>query len=164
MHLLSRHQSQVFTAFGLSKKFKPLKGVPQGGVESPIIWLISYDICLARLKKKNRQFFLNIYPLLHYPTLPALISPSTPVTITLTSFMDDLDLFFGDLDQLTLGLQTLQKFNNIVGTKANPAKSSYIPFNSPCDNPLIINNQILNTATKYKKQRLLGSIFNIASG
>jgi hypothetical protein len=78
--------------------------------------------------------------------------------------MDDLALFFGDPNQLTICLQILQKFNNIVGIKANPAKGSYIPFNSPCENSGIINNQIVNTATKYEKQRLLGSFFNIASG
>jgi hypothetical protein len=101
--------------------------------------------------------------MLHSPTLPALISSSIPVTITLTSFMENLALFFGDCDHLTLGLQTLQKFNNNVGIKANPIKSFYIPFNSPCNRPLIVNNQIVYTATKYQKQRLLSSIFNIAS-
>jgi hypothetical protein len=86
--------------------------------------------------------------MLHSRTLPAFISSAISVTITLTSFMDDLALFCGDQDQLTLGLKTLQKFNNIVGIKANPAKSSYIPFNYLSDNPLSINYQIIITATK----------------
>jgi hypothetical protein len=102
--------------------------------------------------------------MLHSSTIPALISSSISVTVTLTSFMDNLALLFGDRNQPTLGLLTLQKFNNVVRIKANPAKSSYIPSNSPSDNPLIKNNQIINTATKYEKQRLLGSFFNITSG
>jgi hypothetical protein len=106
-HLLSHPQSQVITAYGPSKKFRPLKEVPLERVESPLIWLICYDICLARLKKENSSFYSNIYPMLHFPTLPALISSSSHVTITLTSFMDDLALFFGVHDQLSLRLQTL---------------------------------------------------------
>jgi hypothetical protein len=93
----------------------------------------------------------------YFPTLPALKSLSISLTITIISFMGNLALYFGDSNELTLGLQTLEKFKNIVGIKANTAKSSYMPFISPRDKPLIINNQIINTATKYKKQRLLCS-------
>jgi Reverse transcriptase (RNA-dependent DNA polymerase) len=103
-YLLSHRQSQVLTAYGPSKKFRPVKGVPQGGVESHLIWQICYDICLARLRKENSVFSSSIYLMRHSPTLPALMSSSIPKIITVTSFMDDLILFFGDRDQLTLGL------------------------------------------------------------
>jgi hypothetical protein len=59
--------------------------------------------------------------MLHSPTLPALISSAIPVTITLTSFSDNLALFFGNQNQLTLGLQTLQKFHNIVEITGKPS-------------------------------------------
>jgi Reverse transcriptase (RNA-dependent DNA polymerase) len=163
-YLVYHCQSQVLTAYGPSKKFRTLKGEPQGWVESPFIWLICYDICLTSLRKENSQLSSKIYPMLHCPLLHAFMSSSIPVTITLTSFMDDLAFSFGAHVQLTLGLQTLQKFYNILGIKANPAKSFYIPFNSPCDNPLIITNKIVTTATKYEKQKLLRSLFNIGSG
>jgi hypothetical protein len=118
----------------------------------------------VRHRKENSLFSSSIYLMLHPPTLPALMSSFIPITIIPTSFMDNLALFFGDRYQLTLSLQTFQKFNNIVGIKANAAISYFFPFNSACDNPVIINNQIISTVTKNEKQRLLGSFFNIASG
>jgi hypothetical protein len=74
MHLLAYRQSQVVTAYGPSKKFRPQRGAPEGGVESPLIWLTCYDICLARLRKENSPFSSSIYPMLHSPTLSALMS------------------------------------------------------------------------------------------
>jgi hypothetical protein len=70
------------------QKEQTTKGSTQGWVESPFIWLICCDICLARLRKENSPFSSNIYLMFHSPTLPALMSSSIPVTITPTSFMD----------------------------------------------------------------------------
>jgi hypothetical protein len=67
--------------------------------------------------KENSPLSSNIYPMLHSPTLHAVISSSIPVTITLTSFMEDLAIYFADPNHLTLGLQTLQKFNINVEKK-----------------------------------------------
>jgi Reverse transcriptase (RNA-dependent DNA polymerase) len=53
MNMLGRRESRVITAYGLTQPFKYSRGVPQGGVKSPLIWNLAYDIGLARLKKEN---------------------------------------------------------------------------------------------------------------
>jgi Reverse transcriptase (RNA-dependent DNA polymerase) len=50
MQMLKNRESRAKTAYGLSNTFKYSKGVPQGGVGSPLIWNLAYDIGLARLK------------------------------------------------------------------------------------------------------------------
>jgi Reverse transcriptase (RNA-dependent DNA polymerase) len=56
MNMRRRRESRVITAYGLSQPFKYGRGVPRGGVESPLIWNFAYDIGLAGLKKENWPF------------------------------------------------------------------------------------------------------------
>jgi hypothetical protein len=84
--------------------------------------------------------------------------------LQLTSFVDDLALFFNSREDMERGLTLLQEFNKIAGIRANPTKSVYCPIN--CSNPLavIVNNKAISPANKRTKQRLLGSFFSPAHG
>jgi Reverse transcriptase (RNA-dependent DNA polymerase) len=46
MNMLRRRESRVITAYGLSQPFKYGRGVPQGGVESPLIWNLRSSLVL----------------------------------------------------------------------------------------------------------------------
>jgi Reverse transcriptase (RNA-dependent DNA polymerase) len=48
--MINSRSCSVLTGYGLSPAFAQTRGVPQGGVESPLIWILCYDICLARLR------------------------------------------------------------------------------------------------------------------
>jgi Reverse transcriptase (RNA-dependent DNA polymerase) len=162
MNMLRRRESRVITAYGLSQPFKYGRAVPQGGVKSPLIWNLAYDISLARLKKKNSPFKSVVFAPLAAPKMQELIDNATEIELQLTSFVDDLALFFNSREYIERGLTLLQEFNKIAGICANPTKSVYCPIN--CPNPLVViaNNIAISAANKRTKQRLLGSFFSPA--
>ncbi|KAG0271312.1 hypothetical protein BGZ96_005891, partial [Linnemannia gamsii] len=40
--------NRIITAYGLTDKYTPLCGLDQGGVESPLLWRIAYEVLLAQ--------------------------------------------------------------------------------------------------------------------
>jgi hypothetical protein len=70
--------------------------------------------------------------------MQSIVENATPINITLTSYMDDLALFFNTHTDLISGLETLSSYNNLVGIGANPAKSVYCAFNSTNNEPKIV--------------------------
>jgi Reverse transcriptase (RNA-dependent DNA polymerase) len=133
-------------------------------VESPLIWNLAYDIGLARLKKENSPFKSVVFAPSAAPKMQELIDNATEIELQLTSFVDDLALFFNSREDMERGLTLLQEFNKIAGIRTNPTKSVYCPIN--CLNPLtvIVNNIATSPANKRTKQRLLGSFFSLALG
>jgi hypothetical protein len=91
-----------------------------------------------------------------------LIDNATEIELQLTSFVDDLALFFNSREDMERGLTLLQEFKKIAGFCAKPTKSVYCPIN--CPNPLavIVNNIAISPANKRTKQRLLGIFFSPA--
>jgi Reverse transcriptase (RNA-dependent DNA polymerase) len=164
MNMLRKRGSRVITAYGLSQPFKYGRGVPQGGVESPLIWNLAYDIGLARLKKENSPFKSVVFAPSAAPKMQELIDNATEIELQLTSFVNDLAMFFNSREDMERGLTLLQEFNKIAGICANPTKSVYCSIN--CSNPLtaIVNNKAISPANKRTKQRLLGSFFSPALG
>jgi Reverse transcriptase (RNA-dependent DNA polymerase) len=164
MNMLRRRESQVITAYGLSQPFKYGRGVPQGGVESPLIWNLAYDISLARLKKENSPFKSVVFAPSVAPKMQELINNATEIESQLTSFVNDLALFFNSREDMERALTRPQEFNKIAGIRANQTKSVYCLIN--CPNPLavIVNNIAISPANQRTKQRLLGSFFSPALG
>jgi hypothetical protein len=93
-----------------------------------------------------------------------LIDNATEIEPQLTSFIDDLALFFNSREDMERGLILLQEFKKIAGIRANPAKGVSRLIN--CSNLLaaIVNNVHISPANKCTKQRLLESFFVSALG
>jgi Reverse transcriptase (RNA-dependent DNA polymerase) len=68
-NILTNRECRVFTAYSLSDSFKPTKDVPQGGVESPLVWILCYDICLTRIKNEGKCFTSSVFPMQASPTI-----------------------------------------------------------------------------------------------
>jgi hypothetical protein len=51
MHFIKNGKLHALTAYGPPSDFIPERGVPQGGVESPLLWILAYEICLTKIKK-----------------------------------------------------------------------------------------------------------------
>jgi Reverse transcriptase (RNA-dependent DNA polymerase) len=107
----------------------PTCGVPQGGVESPLIWIFCYDICLTRLKYEKKCFSSTVYPMLESPSFDEMLSAALPIMIQLTSFMDDLARFYNSREDMIYGTNLITAFNKIVGIRADPNKSAYVAIN-----------------------------------
>jgi hypothetical protein len=86
MNMLCRRESRVITAYGLSEPFKYGRGLPQGAVESPLIWNLAYDIGLARLKKENSPFKSVILAPSAGPKMQELLDNATEIELQLTFF------------------------------------------------------------------------------
>jgi Reverse transcriptase (RNA-dependent DNA polymerase) len=162
--MLHSRQTQVLTAYCPSTPFHPQKGVPQGGIESPLIWLICYDIALSCLKAQSVSFSSTVLRLDPAHKIQLIVNNATPINITLTSYMDDLALFFNTRPDLISGLEMLSSYNNLVRICANPAKSVYCAFNSTNNEPITLGNQTIAPANDRQRQRLLGVYFNPSNG
>jgi Reverse transcriptase (RNA-dependent DNA polymerase) len=116
----------VITAYGLSDEFTPSRGVPQEGVKSPLISIFCCNICLYRFKQEGKCFTLTVYPMNPSPTMEILLGKTQFVKIQLTSFIDDLAIFFNNREDVIRGTELITSFNSIAGIRANPNKSAFI--------------------------------------
>jgi Reverse transcriptase (RNA-dependent DNA polymerase) len=162
--MINSRSCSVFTIYGLSPAFAPTRGVPQGGVKSPLIRILCYDISLARLRLEKKCFSSTIFPMLASPSLDEMLSGAKPLEIQLISFMDDLAIFYNNRDNMIYGTKLLTSFNKTVGIRANPSKSAYIAINCPNKEPIDIDGVPINYANPKTKHRLLGAFLCSAHG
>jgi Reverse transcriptase (RNA-dependent DNA polymerase) len=149
------------TSYGLTPTFTPDRGIPQGGVESLLIWLISYDICLSKVRNKLCGFTSHTIPCLPNFDLETITRKSSYIEILMTSFMDDLCMFFNTKQQEEKAIELVQEFNTIAKIRTNPTKSQYVAFNCKDKTPLIVNQKEIFPAKSTINIRLLGSFFSM---
>jgi Reverse transcriptase (RNA-dependent DNA polymerase) len=151
----------AITSYGLTPNFTPDQGIPQGGVESPLIWFISYDICLTQIKNELYTFTSHIIPCLPNSDLETNSRKSSCIDILMTLFIDDLCLFFNTKKQAEKAIKLVQEFNTIAKIRTNPTKSEYVVFNCKDKTPQIVNEKEIFPAKSTNNIRLLGSFFSI---
>jgi hypothetical protein len=98
------------------------------------------------------------------PTINNLIRETSLINIQLTSFMDDLAIFFHNQEDIICGTHLIGSFNSIVGIRANIKKSAYIAINSYGNEPIPIGNSSITHATPRTKHRLLGGFLSQTLG
>jgi Reverse transcriptase (RNA-dependent DNA polymerase) len=147
--------------YRLTLTFTPDRGIPQGGVESPLIWLILYNISLIKIKNKSYGFTSHIIPCLPTSDLEIITRKSAYIDIFMTLFMDDLCMFFNTKQQAEKAIVLVQELNTIANIRTNPTKSEYIVFNCKDKTPLIINMKDIFPAKSTNNIRLVGSFCSI---
>jgi Reverse transcriptase (RNA-dependent DNA polymerase) len=75
----------AITSYRITPTFTPDRGIPQGGVESPLIWLILYDICLTKIKNESYGFTSHIILCLPNSGLETITRKSSYIDILMTS-------------------------------------------------------------------------------
>lgn len=158
--LLVSRKLHTITAFGITESLSPSRGIPQGGSESPLVFIIVYDIILSFLAKSNPGFEIilkrpsNFVPLDSYPKYVA------NCVIKHTSYVDDLCIVAPSRAVLQSLVNILNSFNSLVQFRSNPSKSHYVVFNGSGNDFLNIGDLRLNCVSKTERIRLLGCFFS----
>jgi ribonuclease HI len=142
--LLDR-EARIITCYGLSDLVHVNRGIPQGAVESPLMWNIFYDVCLAAVNSQFRESIGGIRPPIKgYPLTAAAglrknelgvpITPLKPIHtswITSVAYMDDAAFFARSRKELQAIINLVDEFNSLARVKANPAKGAVLSINAP---------------------------------
>ena len=123
---LNKRTTRVITPYGLTSPISVLSGIPQGGVESPLLWLLFYDPLLCRLKCETAGVTVAT-PIHHNPSDAPTIAA---YTIHATSYVDDLAYFAPTAFDLQKGLDIIKSFNDTFHITSNPEKSHLVILNS----------------------------------
>lgn len=115
-NLLSPSQLSFITTFGLSPPFYRRRGVPQGGVCSPVYFVIAFDLLLGRLRYENVGLHISPSPSLH-------LNPSSSIMAGFVAFADDLAIFSKTATEMVAMLEIVDAFGIWTGIHINPAKS-----------------------------------------
>lgn len=158
---LHTRTAKIISPYGLSNSFSFGQGVPQGGPESPLIFLLAYDIALTRLRQETHGY--SIYSKRN-GTVVDLNNPSlhlSTTSICFTSFVDDLCLASSSICDLQNQCSIISSFNNLVGMSTNVSKSHFATKNHRGAPPVItINNIDVPASSESTVLRLLGVFFS----
>jgi ribonuclease HI len=162
--ILDRRLLCVKTAFGNTPFFHPEKGVPQGAIESPLLFSICYDVCLVRMKCECSGYVartnLNGGAKLSNSLLDRTIESRT----ILTSYVDDIGMVSSSREDLQKIAAISVSFNELVGIRTNFSKSKYVVFNVPERLPIICNHINIFPVPDDEDVRFLGTYFSSKLG
>jgi hypothetical protein len=118
-----QYQRKLFirTPFGKTKGYWATIGVPQGGILSPILWLIAYDPLLHTLQTKTVGL-----------AIPKGIDLLGYVKICCLAYADDLQPVASSPEDLQLQLDIIFEFLTYYNMSMNPGKS-HVMTNIPAD-------------------------------
>ncbi|KAJ1500839.1 hypothetical protein HMI54_010480, partial [Coelomomyces lativittatus] len=151
---LLNHSSSILTPFGPTPPISIGKGIPQGGVESPLLWNIFYDPLLCILNTSLTSYSLHTsLPQVDHPLHTPVSLP--PVTIKCLAYLDDLNIVTHSISDLTLGLDILSQFNSLHHLKSNPSKCSLLTTSSS-SLPEYAHNIPLSSIRSFNPTRFLG--------
>jgi ribonuclease HI len=147
---LAGRTAHVLTAFGPSARLAMHRGIPQGAVESPLMWNVFYDVCLSALvtlAEANRAP-PTPGPTLRTPPAPPTVrgvqlqaaagmarrvntwQPPTRVLATTTlvavAYMDDAAFYASSRDELQLLVNLVAEFNSLARVRANAGKGAVL--------------------------------------
>jgi ribonuclease HI len=115
----------IITDLGLTEYYKPQSGVPQGGVECPLHWLLFYDPLLTFLQKKHTGFLMKAT--LKHP-LPSLTITSECNTPAL-AYVDDLTYVAGYKSEMEKITSDALFWLKCIGLEVNAKKTKLIVLN-----------------------------------
>lgn len=145
---------QVSTAYGLTDPFHPQTGLPQGGVECPLHWLIFYDTILCAVHKHNEGFTME------YTSKNQLRNGPKPTKVKITglAFMDDTNLCASSKEAIMKTMNIIETFNSIVGISLNTKKTKLIVINPPAneETSFTIQGNIITQVDDSEGERILG--------
>lgn len=156
---LQGRSSHIITTYGLTAPFEYGRGIPQGGVESPLLWIIFYDPLIVRLQTECQGFSLyQQLPSFTY-TYNQLATPGQ--SLVACSYVDDLIIFTPSKVAMQQCLDILHSFNTNFGISSNISKSHLLVLNDPIpDPPLNYNSDPIMPVAKSFVFRYLGVYFN----
>jgi hypothetical protein len=94
------------------------------------------------------------------PTITGLVKYTNFINIQLTSFMDDLAIFFNNHEDSICGTNSIRSFSSIVRIHADITKSAYICINSPSNEPIFVENFAIAHAKPQTKHQLQEAFFS----
>jgi hypothetical protein len=108
----------VITAYGLTDAFHPKAGLPQGGMECPIHYLIFQDPLLTMIQENIVGAKMKI---------PNSITPESNtnedfISVPVISFVDDTTVLAKNYEEATEITNIITQFNKIHGIKVNPKR------------------------------------------
>jgi ribonuclease HI len=168
-----RRQLFVCTPVGNTQVFNPARGIPQGGVECPFLWILVYDPVICKIRKLNLGY--TIVARRKSPAVPLLTSFSDynlfSLPINYFTFMDDVGTTAATRDQLQKTVDLLMAYNRLAELKTQPAKSVYVAINTKSLDPSELTPQCLKTpygdvhcTAPSTVHRLLGAYFSAKQG
>lgn len=103
--IFERREMQVRTAYGYTEPFKPSRGLEQGDIISPLLWLCFYDPLLTALNISEKGFKCNEQKRIAHIT-----------------FADDNTLCAGSLEDLKTLVEIAEDFYKSMGIEVNVNK------------------------------------------
>lgn len=129
--VLADRTVRIITGFGLTEEVRVGRGLPQGGVESPLLWTLLYDPLLCRLKEDER--FCGKMLRVVLPTAPIGMPHAAEAIMEEilkgASFVDDLILYAGSLPTLRIGVRIVESFSRLNLLVSNMSKAIIMAVN-----------------------------------
>lgn len=159
-NLMRNRTLRINTKFGMSNGFTPERGIPQGGCESPLIFIISYDVGLTVIQNTNPGLNMFIEIPKSATSFQNLNETILSCNLKHTSYVDDLCIFGDHILQLQTQVDTIHEFNCLVGFRTNPSKSKLVVLNAKQNYSLKIGDDTIEMSPEHEQQRLLGLYFD----
>ncbi|KAF9121245.1 hypothetical protein BG015_005876, partial [Linnemannia schmuckeri] len=140
LYVAATKTNRIITAYGLTEAYNPRCGLDQGGVESPLLWRIVYEVLLAQVWQSNLGYpMVNRADLRAFHKIPTFefMHPDTPLKIACLAFMDDTQWIAPSKANLQEITNRAMSFFALHGIEINPKKSELIVVNSTCADPSI---------------------------
>ena len=104
----------VETPFGLTSPYKPIHGLPQGSILSPLLWNIFYDPLLCLLQNETEGFKMRELKV----TAVAYADDLHPISTSLRDLQKQLDIIhnFLALHNMRMGLAKTHILTNVIAT------------------------------------------------
>ena len=154
-YINSNRENCIITEHGITDFYKPLAGVPQGGVECPLHWLIFYDALLSRITNKYPGFEMSS------KTLHPLESEqvASEVALSAIAYVEDTTWVAKNKAEMDGICLTAHTWFKMMGIQVNPSKTKLIVINETPDTkemPFTFGGATIQRCHPSKGERLLG--------
>jgi hypothetical protein len=158
---LKDRKARVLTAYGPTENFDVHRGIPQGGVESPFLFNVFYDVLLCALNNdpaiRGVEIKATAGPRAYSPPVDVLGS----FTTCAVAYMDDAAFFSTNRNELQAVVAKVDEFNALTNVRANAAKGCVLAAlqgkAAPSDDERIMaNGAPVSWVPRTKESRYLG--------
>ena len=137
--ILNDRNAQVITSYGLSDKLIMHRGIPQGAVESPLMWILFYDVLLTQINRECHGITLKAFCGERFDTSSA-IRYLGQVKLAAMCYVDDAVFFAPNRLEMEKLIRIVDEFNTLTRVRANPSKGAIMVIHDATNNPLKIGN------------------------